>query len=210
MDDKPIKKAVKYMNDCLTGKNIIPDRWEKRHNWKIYTDLMLSTWIRIFTKENKMANNIARKWYEIINKSFANNSYYHSTYVNKYENIFGIKMNLEAGRLVDFVHFYPISLLTNTLDKKTEAKFFRYILEHDSRMYYVYGKKLINVPKTFQSKVASNYLRAIELLAKYDNPDCKRQLKYIKVWLKENMTKNNEWDMGKESKDGINYPLSDS
>jgi len=24
------------------------------------------------------------------------------------------------------------------------------------------------------------------------------------------MIKNNEWDMGKESKDGINFPLSDS
>jgi hypothetical protein len=131
-------------------------------------------------------------------------------YVNKYEKIFGIKMNPKAGRLIDFVHFYPISLLTNVLDKKIEARYFSYVLEHNSGMYYVYDKKLLTVPKVFKSKNTSSYLRAIELLTKYDNLECKRQLKYIVKWLKENMTKNNEWDMGKESKDKINFPLSDS
>jgi len=77
-------------------------------------------------------------------------------------------------------------------------------------MYYIYDKKLTVVPKTFQSKNTSCFLRAIELLAKYNNPECKKQLKYIVKWLKENMINNNEWDMGKESKDGINSPLSDS
>jgi hypothetical protein len=32
IDDKPIKNAVKYMNDCLIGKNKIPDCEEKIHN----------------------------------------------------------------------------------------------------------------------------------------------------------------------------------
>ncbi len=128
-----------------------------------------------------------------------------------YENIMELKMNPEAGRLVDFVHFYPISLLRNTLDKKIESQFYKYVLNHNAGMYYVYNNsKLTDVPKIFQSKFTSNYLRAIELLAKYDNPECKKQLKFVSKWLKENMTNNNEWDMGKESKDGINFPLSDS
>jgi hypothetical protein len=210
INDRPIKNAVKYMNDCLTGKNRIPDREEKTHNWNVFTDLMLSTWIRIFTKDNKTANNVAGKWCEIINNSFVNNYYEHQIYVSKYENIFGIKMNPKAGRLVDFVHFYPVSLLANVLDKKIEAKYFKYVLEHDYGMYYVYDKKLKDVPKVFQSKITNRYLRAIEILAKYDNPECKKQLKYVAKWLKENITKNDEWDIGKEAKDGINFPLSDS
>jgi hypothetical protein len=210
VDDKPVKKAVNYMNNCLMGKNRIPDREEKTHNWKLYTALMLSTWIRIFTQDNKAANNVAGQWAEIINSSFANKEYDHNIYVNKYENVFGIKLNPKAGRLVDFVHFYPISLLTNVLDKKIEAQYFKYILEHDCGMYYIYDKKIKDVPKIFQSKITNNYLRAIEILAKYNNPECKKQLKYAAKWLKENMTKNNEWDMGKESKDGIYFPLSDS
>jgi len=61
IDDKPIKKAVKYMNDCPIGKNKIPDRDEKTHvPWKKYIELMLSTWIKIFTNENKKANNTAQ------------------------------------------------------------------------------------------------------------------------------------------------------
>jgi hypothetical protein len=210
IDDKPIKKAVNYMNNCLIGKNRIPDCEEKTHNWNVFTSLMLSAWIRIFTKNNEAANNVTGKWCEIINKAFVNNDYNHSIYVNKYENIFEIKMNPKAGRLVDFVHFYPVSLLTNELDKKIEPHYFKYVLEHDSGMYYIYDKKLTIVPKTFQSKTTSHFLRAIELLVKYDNPECKRQLKYVAKWLKEHMTKNNEWDIGKEAKDGISFPLSDS
>ena len=157
-----------------------------------------------------MANNIAGKWREIISTAFKNGFYDHDEYVNKYEDIFDIKLNPKAGRLVDFVHFYPISLLTNLLDKEIEAKYFKYVLENDSGMYYIYDNKLKNVPEKFQSKNTSYYLRAIELLSKYDNPECKKQLQFIVKWLKGNMLTKNVWDMGKEAKDGINLPLSDS
>jgi hypothetical protein len=32
----------------------------------------------------------------------------------------------------------------------------------------------------------------------------------VKEWIQKNRKRNNEWDMGKESKDGIYFPLSDS
>ena len=210
IDDKPIKKSIDYMNDCLTGEKKIPDREEKLHNWKICTDLMLSTWVRIFTHGNKTADNIAAKWRELISAAFRNGIYDHNEYVNKYENIFGVKLNPKAGRLVDFVHFYPVSLLTNMLDRKIEVAYFKYVLEHESGMYYIYGNKLKTVPENFQSRNASFYLRAIELLSKYDNPECRRQLQFVVKWLKENRQAKNVWDMGKEAKDGVNLPLSDS
>jgi len=210
IDDRPIKKAVKYMNDCLIGKKRIPDREEKRHDWNVFTSLILSARIRIFTKDNEAANNINEKWKEIINNSFVNNSYDQNIYVNKYEDIFKIKMNPKAGRLFDFVNFYPVSLLTNALDENIEPKYFKYVLEHDCGIYYIYDKKLTDVPSIFQSKITNHYLRAIELLVKYDNPECKKQLKFVVKWLKSNMKNDNEWDLGKASKDGIYFPLSDS
>ena len=85
-----------------------------------------------------------------------------------------------------------------------------YVLEHDAGVYYVYTKKLAIVPNIFCSKNTSYYLRAIELLAKYDNPECKKQLQFVVKWLKGNMLTKNVWDMGKEAKDGIYLPLSDS
>jgi hypothetical protein len=33
-------------------------------------------------------------------------------------------------------------------------------------------------------KETNRYLMAIELLAKFNNPECKKQLKYITKWLK--------------------------
>ncbi len=53
IEDKPIQKALNYLNDCLIGKKKIPDREEKTHNWKVFLNLMLSTWIRRFTNENQ-------------------------------------------------------------------------------------------------------------------------------------------------------------
>jgi hypothetical protein len=211
IDHKPIKKAVKYMNDCLIGKNKIPDHEEKSHKpWIKYIELMLSTWIRIFTKDNEIANKTAQSWCEIINGTFINGYYDHDLFVNKFEDFLGMKINPKAPRWNDFVSFYTVSLLTNGLDKKIEVEYFKYILEHDNGIYYINDKKINTVPETFQSKNTSSYIRAIELLSKYDNPECKKQLKFVVKWLKENRTKNNEWDFGKEAKDGINFPLSDS
>jgi hypothetical protein len=210
IDDKPVKKSVKYMENCLTGKLNIPDRDEKRHPSKIYNDLMLATWIRRFTDKSERANNTAQIWYGIIKAFFQNGYYDYSNYVSKFESTFKVKMNPKAGRFVDFVHFYPVSLLANFMDKNTEKLFFKYILEHDNGIYYLYSKKLSRVPKSFQDKTTNDYIMAIELLSKYKNPDCKKQLQFVIKWLKDNMQNKNEWDMGTESKDGINFPLSDS
>jgi len=211
IDDKPIKKAIIYMNNCLVGKDNIPDRKEKTHKpWKKYVELMLSTWIKIFTKDNEIANIVAKNWCEVINGAFINGYYDHGHFVSKFEDFLESKINPKAPRWNDFVSFYTVSLLTNGLDKKIESHYFKYILEHDGGIYYVHNNRLTDIPKIFQSKFTSSYLRAIELLAKYNNPECKKQLKFIKNWLKEKKTENNEWDMGKLSKDGISFPLSDS
>jgi hypothetical protein len=204
-NDKPIKKALKYMHNCLTGKAPFPDREEKFPNWKIGKDFMLATWIRIFTENDNIANDIAQKWAEIINKAFSNNNYDHDIYRETYRKAFGIKTVHE-----NIAIFYLVSIVTNLLDKKIEKAYFKHILENSKGIYYINDKKLTIVPEIFMGKETSRYLMAIELLAKFNNLECKKQLKYITKWLKENMTKNNEWDLGKESKDSIYFPLSDS
>jgi len=203
-EDKPIKKAVKYMQNCLSGKTPFPDREERFKNWKIGRDFMLATWIKKFTPNDNSVNDLAEKWAELINKAFCNGKYDHELYKDTYIKTFGIKTVHE-----NIAIFYLVSIITNLLDKKIEKDYFRYVLEKDTGIYYVYGKKLSTVPEKFISKETNSYLRAIELLSKFNNPECRRQLGHVLKWLKENEI-NNEWDMGKESKDGINYPLSDS
>ena len=62
IEDNCIKKAVSYMDDCLTGIKKIPDKREKLHDWDIFTSLLLAAWIRRFTADNDNANEIAKKW----------------------------------------------------------------------------------------------------------------------------------------------------
>jgi hypothetical protein len=166
---------------------------------------MLASWIRRFTLNDNAANDLAEKWAQIINKAFNNGKYDHELYKETYRKAFGVKMVHENISIL-----YLVSIITNLLDKNIEKYYFKYILEKDTGIYYINNKILAKTPEMFKSKETNSYLRAIELLAKFNNPECKKQLKFIKKWLKENMTENKEWDLGKEAKDGINFPLSDS
>ncbi|MBQ3012846.1 MAG: hypothetical protein IJD74_04830 [Clostridia bacterium] len=203
--DECIQKAIMYMDDCLTGKNTIPDRQEKLHDWDVFTSLMLATWIRRFTLDNPNANRVAEQWTGIITNAFAGGTYSHSDYLVAYYEAFGMKPN--GGRLVDFVNFYPISILIDCLDSSTETAFVNYVLSKEDGIYYVYDKALSTLPCSFESREASRYLGAIELLSRYDS--AKDKLHFVADWLIDNKNTNGKWDMGKAVNDKVYFPLSD-
>lgn len=205
IEDECIQKAVAYMDDCLTGKNSIPDRQEKVHDWCIFTSLILATWIRRFTSDNPNANKVAKQWADVISNAFAGGTYNHFEYVNSYHEILGMKPN--GGRLIDFMNFYPISLLTDCLNAKTEMALMSYALNKESGIYYIYDKQLSILPCCFESREASRYLGAIELLSKYKF--AKSDLKFVADWLVEQRNTNGKWDMGKIVNDKVYFPLSD-
>ena len=82
-----------------------------------------------------------------------------------------------------------------------------YVLEHESGIYYVYEYRLDKVPDEFQSKAASRYLGAVELIAQYRTG--KEKLAFVCKWLKNNQRANGTWDFGEKAKDGVYFPLSD-
>jgi hypothetical protein len=63
------------------------------------------------------------------------------------------------------------------------------------------------LPDEFQSKEASRYLAAIELLDRYESG--KDKLSFAYDWLKANQQADGTWDMGAVAKDGVYFPLSD-
>ena len=67
--DECIERAISYMSDCLSGKRKIPDRREKLVDWDVFTSLMLSTWIRRFTKDVPIANQVADQWGDVISQA---------------------------------------------------------------------------------------------------------------------------------------------
>lgn len=205
IEDECIKKAVNYMNDCLIGKNDIPDRKEKLHNWDIFTSMILATWIRRFTRDNPNANKVAKQWSEIVSTAFISGTYNHEMYVNAYTDIFGIKPN--GSRFLDFVSFYQISLISDCLNENTEKAVIDYVINKEDGIYYIYGDKISVLPRTFESKEASRYIAAIELLSEYKYT--KYKLNYVIDWLNDNRNENGKWDMGKATNDKIYFPLSD-
>lgn len=204
--DECIQKAVSYMNDCLTGKKSTPDYREKKHDWDLFMALLLSTWIRRFTNNNQAANEFARKWADIIKRAFASGIYDHEEYERAYYEILGTSS--EAGCVVGLEIFYLISLVSDCLDEKTEQELVEHILNGDSGIYYIYDKKLTVLPEEFESKNASRYLAAIELLSKYRH--VRYKLDFVVDWLNDNRNENGKWDMGKIVSDKMYFPLSDS
>ena len=206
IEDRPIQKAVEYLSDCLSGGRQIPDRREKLHNWEVFTGLMLSTWIRKFTNRNIKANEVADKWAKVITAAFRAGEYSHSEYTGAYKDFFGI--GAKGGRIIDFVSFYQVSLVAGRLDGETESRVFDYILNHNTGIYYIYGEPLNAPPPAFNTKQASRYIGAVELLSGYRNNV--QKLNFAADWLINNRNENGKWDMGGKVNDKVYFPLSDS
>ena len=64
------------------------------------------------------------------------------------------------------------------------------------------------MPENFESREASCYLAAIEVLAEYKC--AKEKLAFVKDWLYKNMDENGQWDFGSKANDKVYFPLSDS
>lgn len=206
IDDPCILKAVNYMHDCLIGKKETPDRREKGHDWDIFTQLMLSTWIRRFTKDDALANTVARTWAHIVSAAFISDTYSHEDYLSAYKQTFSKKA--KGGRILDFAAFYQVSLLSDCLESNTEGAVFDYIIKHETGIYYIYDKPISSLPEVFESKETSRYIGAIELLSEYKNNIGK--LAFVVDWLMEHKNKDGKWDLGSKAKDFIYFPLSDS
>ena len=83
-----------------------------------------------------------------------------------------------------------------------------YVINHKRGVYYIYGKRISELPKEFQSIETSRYLDAIDILSGYKL--AKEKLAFVTEWLKQHQDENGQWDLGPKAKDNLYFPLSDS
>lgn len=204
--DEPIRKTVDCMKACLRGDRKIDDYWEKTHDWDLFTQLMLSTWVKIFEPEDKLSLAFAYRWAEVIETAFSSGCFTQEAYAKAYIAQFGKKPR--GGREIGFVDFYHISLLQGVLSPETEDLLLDYVLSKPDGIYYICKKPLNVLPQTFASKEASHYLGALELLAGYHL--AKAKLTFAVNWLNECRDENEYWDFGTKANDKAYFPLSDS
>ena len=206
INDPPIRKAVDCMTSCLGGERKIDNYWEKTHNWELFTQLMLSTWVRIFEPDNEPALKFSKRWANVIEKAFESGTYSNDAYLDAYICEFSSKP--KGARELDFSNFYHIHLLQDVLSEKTENQLLDYIIAKSNGIYYVYGSPLNKIPNVFISKEASSYLSAIEILSGYKL--AKEKLSFVADWLENNIDENGQWDFGSKANDNVYFPLSDS
>lgn len=204
-NDECIKKALDYMHKCLTGELTIPDRAEVGGRWDNFVERMLSTWLCRFSDKYSTANAVADRWASVISATFTDGRYDDGTYVAAYFDMFGFTP--KGGRLIDFVNFYPVSIIRDRLAPEIENAIVDYILHHESGIYYIYEKRIDKTPEVFCSKEASRYIGAIELLSGFKNS--RHKLSFAAEWLEANRNADGKWDMSAAAKDNVYFPLSD-
>lgn len=205
-DDAVIKKAVSYMHDCLAGNRETPDCREKGLDWDIFTDLMLAAWIRRFTREDVLANKLAKKWRDAAAAAFQTGKYNAEAYYHAFHK----KSNQRYGRLVGLDTYYPILLLSGEIDENIEKAYYDYIINSETGYYYGFKGAVTRLPKAFCSKEASRYLGAVEAYCEHTNQYCKDKLRFVIEWLNDHKNANGKWDMGATVKDGVYFPISDA
>ena len=198
------QKALQYMHDCLSGQKRIPDRVEKVHDWNVFLRLILSTGIRRFTREDTLANEVAVQWTEIVTEAFSSGEFDNDAYLAAYRRV----LHPKGGRIMGITSYYPVSLLCDMLDEKTEKAYVRYLLNREDGIYYIYDKKLSELPAAFESREASRYLAAMELLSRYEH--ARQEIEFVVDWLQAQQDANGKWDMGKTVNDKVYFPLSDN
>jgi hypothetical protein len=205
--DAPIQRATAYLESALPGQIQTPDRVEKTHRWDIYMPLMLAAWLHHLSPANEPALATAHRWARIIGHAFSGDGYDQSLYLEAYREVFDDTPHPKAGRLNDFVHFYPLRLLCGVLPHDTVQKMLSYVIGHPPGIYYIYEGPVAAPPEDFHSRQAGRYLAALELLSEY--PQAGPVLSFAADWLTGQMV-DGKWDMGTLVKDGVYFPLSDS
>ncbi|MBO5254126.1 MAG: hypothetical protein J6C51_09320 [Clostridia bacterium] len=205
VEDECLHRAAEYLVHCLEVGEI-PDRREKTHNWDIFVEMMLSSWLCRLQVQSPKAERIAQKWAIILTGAFQSGEYSADSYASAYEAVFAEKPR--GGRILDFVQPYILTLASGRLDERTESAVFDYVLQHKPGIYYICDGELLHPPQDFCSREASRYLGAMELLAMY-YPRQRKKLAFVRDWLHENQAANGCWDMGCVVKDNVYFPLSD-
>lgn len=150
---------------------------------------------------------MALRWARIIEETFAAGAYDQNAYERAYRDALRPK-GKDVWYFRNFVNFYPLMLLQNTLTPETESRMLDYVISYPTGVYYINQSPLNVPPKDFASREAGYYLAAIEILADYKLAGSR--LGFAVEWLKKHRDENGQWDMGNKVKDNMYFPLSDS
>ena len=205
-EDAPMRLAIDHLRACLAGQEELQNNREVTLDWDIFTELMLSTWIRLFTADDENANVTATRWARIATAAFSSGAFRIEDYDAAYDAVFSGWPRCK--KRVSFGTFYLAALLPGLLDPVTERRVMDYFLTLPNGIYYIATGRLCEPPAEFCSLECSRYLAAWELLARYaSGPEA---LRFAADWLEEHRDGDGCWDMGMQAKDGIYFPLSDS
>ncbi len=205
-DDEPIRRALTTMSACLRGERKIDAYYERGIDWAMYEMLMLAAWVRRFDPNNEAALDWGRRWAGVAEAAFAAGSLDSAVWNAAYEDTF--RRRAHHPQPISLTPFYHGMLLPNLLTQKAERALVRHILHSPGGMYYVYEQPLTEPPFPFEGRETSRWLAALEMLAAF--PHARDELDFAASWLRMHQQPDGSWDLGRDARDQVHFPLSDS
>jgi hypothetical protein len=206
--DEPIRKAVDCMAACLRDGQAIDAYSEKKHDWPLFTRMMLSAWVRQFDPQNEQALAFARIWAAVADRAFENGGFDRDSHARAFTGQFGRPPRPQSGFEMGYGYLYDAYLLQGLLSPSTERLYLDLCLSKPGGIYYVGSGRLDDPPPVFASRQTGLWLAGLEALAGYGL--AKEKLGFAGAWLLANRSADGTWDLGPKANDGVYLPLSDS
>ena len=207
-EDQPVRRALVYIDKCLSGEISIPDYNEVKPDWPLFLRTMFAANMKLFSPGHEAASAIASEWAGVIEKAFSSGVFNQE----KYDEAYGAVLRPKSKKIdyfKSFVNFYPIALLPGLLPPETERLMLEHVLNYPGGIYYVgYNRPLTALPPVFASLETSRCIASFELLSNFATS--REKLSFAVDWLNANKDERGQWDLGPKAKDGIYFPLSDS
>ena len=122
--DEPIQRAIAYMERHLP-EPVSTLFFEKKHDPKIFADLMLATWLRLFVPEHPGAMRVARQWAALVEAAFQNGERDHALYLQAFQaqvRQAAAPQSLAAGEFRRLLPDRPAAGHTGSKDRKRHAR----------------------------------------------------------------------------------------
>lgn len=121
-----VEKTIAYVKRLLYKKQTMPDRVEKVIPWQVFSELMFSAWLTVFTVLDSQVVECKDKWAQIIGSSHNDDVFSLDIYKTKFQEMFG---KLEPRqRVIHPACFYCVVLLKDAFDSHRKNLYFSYVM----------------------------------------------------------------------------------
>ncbi len=200
-----LRKAVRYMEDHLEGREEWSDPPEKHEGWKGNIRFITAATLAKIDAGHPLLSPLAETWVEVVRRVFASGWYSPLDEQKAHFDIHGIH---SKEKFLKLASTYPLILLSKTgtgLPSRIELALLDWIWNKPDGIYYSYNGCLKD-PPPLGSRSFPVWLDALELFAGF--PEAGPRVEPLLAWIWDQKGPDGLWDFGPRAIGSTAFPMS--